>query len=123
MRAFYSGLIAGIVGGAWVFLYVYHSQILSGIPDPTASDWLNYLIYHVGIVGIFGGIFGIVYSKFYASVPGKGVIKSLVFGLMMGMLANIFTSTDNLLIWSLTSINEALELGVAWIIGFQKWIP
>lgn len=122
MRGFYAGLIAGIVGGTWIFIYVYHTQILSGLPDATPSDWLNYLIYHIGIVGIFGGIFGSVYSRFYDGVPGKGVIKGLVFGLMMGMLANIFTSTDILLLWSQTHVDSALEWGVAWIIGFQKWI-
>ena len=120
---FYSGLIAGIAGGAWIFIYVFYTQNLALLPEVATLDfWIDYMVYHVGIVGIFGGIFGLVYSKFYAGIPGKGVIKGLVFGLMMGILANIGYSTEQFLIWSLTGIELAFQLGVGWIIGFQKWI-
>jgi len=119
---FYPGLIAGMIGGTVAFLYVTLVHKWSNIPDVTTFDfWINYLIYHLGIQGIFGGIFGIIYSRFHNGVPGKGVVKGIVFGIIVALIANISYASHFLLLWSLTGIEKYYQWGLGYAEGFIKW--
>ena len=82
MRGFYAGLMAGIVGG--IALTSSHAMMtilgfgtfFTGAGVSISFDLLiNHLGYAVGSTGIFGGIFGIIYSKIYNIVPGKNICK------------------------------------------------
>jgi hypothetical protein len=120
MRGFYSGLIAGIIGGIALFLYVIITQHLSQLPDFTSLDfWLNYFIYQIGLQGIFGGIFGIMYSKFYNGIPGKSIVKGLVFGLIIFLLGNFAYGTLHLWI----GLSAANESHLAWGIDYFEGFP
>ena len=64
-----AGLIAGIIGGIGVNLARIVEAML-GLPTAiagmlTIETILYHLGYEIGQLGIFGLIFGIVYSKFY----------------------------------------------------------
>ena len=120
-RGFYSGLIGGFFAGIWIFVYVFLKGGWSTMPDVMSlSFWQDYFIVQCGIHAIFGGIFGLVYSRFYDGIPSKGVKKGLIFGLLIGMLVN-------LVFFSSTILHHLLEVKLlinwTWIEGFLKWIP
>ena len=87
MRGFYPGLIAGIIGGIVGSISIIIGtmiglpHILIGVPL-TFELMISHLGYNIGATGIFGGIFGIVYSKFYNGIPSEGLKKGIVFGLL-----------------------------------------
>jgi len=56
----------------------------------------------MGLVGIFGAIFGIFYSRFYPGLPSKGVKKGFIFSLIIGFFSNIWWTSSNFLKWLLT---------------------
>jgi hypothetical protein len=124
MRGFYSGLIGGFFAGIWIFVYVFLKGGWSTMPNVMSLEFLqDYFIFQFGMHGIFGCIFGVLYSKvFYNAIPSKGFKKGLVYGLLIGMWANLFTASNELLRWSLTGLDVYL-IGVNWIEGFLKWIP
>jgi len=122
MRGFYSGLIAGCIGGMGFSLYVIFFSLTAAIPDITSFDfWLNYFIYQVGVQGIFGGIFGIIYMKFYNGIPGKGAWKGLVFGLIIFLLGNFAHGTWNVLVGSLAGNEIHIAWGINYFEAFLIW--
>ncbi|MCW4033611.1 MAG: hypothetical protein NWF08_09515 [Candidatus Bathyarchaeota archaeon] len=78
-----SGLIAGIVLG--IFMEVF-SQIAISIGF--YEEWLRPLIINNFLVNIplfvfWGIVLGVIYSKVHSLIPGKGVLKGLVYGLFL----------------------------------------
>jgi hypothetical protein len=119
MRGFYSGFIAGMVGGTVIFIYVNLTSPITGMPDVTSFDfWLNYFIYQIGLQGIFGGIFGIMYSTFYNGIPGKVIVKGLVFGLIIFLLGNFAYGT-----WHLLLGLSGNEIHLGWGINYFEGFP
>ena len=85
---------------------------------------MNYFIYQIGYVAIFGGISGIFYSTFYNKIPGKGVKKGLIFGCIIGLFSNIWYAFGDILTWSFTGIEYYFTLSYAWTWGFVFiWLP
>jgi hypothetical protein len=124
-RGFYSGLIGGMVASLWVFVYAFLSgSFWITMYDITSLEfWFDYSVSQLGLTAIFGGIFGLIYSRFYNGIPGEGVKKGVVFGLIIGVLANIAgQATELLLGWLLTGVQEYFEYGIAWLGGSLKWI-
>ena len=124
-RGFYSGVIAGLFAGLYLFVNVVLSfVILAELPEVTSLDfWLDYLVFQLGIHSIFGGIFGLMYSKFYVGIPGKGVKKGLVFALILGLLSSIFPTTDRFYYYLITGLEIYRIWGLGWLQASLKWIP
>jgi len=90
------GIIAGLIAG---FIYGILSIITENI---LATIELAFMlsIYDLSkittieiIFGVFWGIiFGIIYSKAYNVIPGKAILKGLVFGLFLYFITNIRTA-------------------------------
>jgi len=125
MRGFYSGLIGGMVAGLWVIIWAIMVRYEAVFNALTSLElWINYLIFQIGVAGILGGVFGVVYSRFYRGIRGEDVKKSLLFGLIIAMLANVVISTDRLLHFLLLEgeHGQLLSEGVGWLLTSLKWI-
>lgn len=129
MRGLYSGLIAGCIGGVAITISMFTMTILgvytllSGIPL-TFELLISHLAYAIGQNGVFGAIFGIMYSKFHRGVPGKGLAKGLVFGLIVYLFTNINAASINFVVWLFTSSEYHLATITSWVVtGFFVWIP
>lgn len=128
MRGFYAGLIAGCIGGLVYTVSELLETILglpAGVPDLLT---FNILMIHLGYAipanGVYGGTFGIIYSKFYDGVPSKGVKKGFVFGLIIFFISNIFIASGNLLSWLLTGVEQYFLWSYSWAMGgFTIWLP
>ncbi len=127
MRGFYSGLIAGIVGGIILSVSMIATEVWvfgtwTAIYDKIISPELvmNYIIYHIGYAAIFGGIFGIFYSIFYNRIPGKGIKRGFIFGCMIGLLSNIWIAFGEFLTGLFTGIEIYYDnsFGWAWVFVF-----
>jgi hypothetical protein len=84
-------LVAGFIG-VIVFTIiataiVAYNAIIGGHAVTTVE---NIVKYQIAINIVWGAIFGILYPKFYKSIPGKGIWKGLVYGLMIYLLSNMY---------------------------------
>jgi len=86
-----SGLIAGffasIVGFVTSVIHVTNlglTYAFTPVPNPSITD-LARIELSLGI--IWGMIWGILYSKFHKSIPGKGISKSINFGLIIWLIS------------------------------------
>jgi hypothetical protein len=66
---------------------------------------------------IWGVIFGVVYSILYNSIPGKGVLKGLCYGILIWLIKDIAAGSYIALIGIGTNYALALIL-----VGFFMWI-
>jgi len=91
---FSAGIIAGFVGGVVAFILIIIGNI-TGIWVPfegALNDVVfltNQAVTHIGLNTIWGTIFGLIYSRFYDLIPGKGIWKGLYFGLLLFLIINI----------------------------------
>jgi hypothetical protein len=124
-RGFYSGIIGGMVAGIWTFIYIIFRRGFFILPEVMSLDFLlDFFVYQFGYAAIFGGIFGLIYSRFYGGIPGKGVMKGFVFGLLIVVLVHIVVgSTEPLLAWTLSGVQEYFEWSILWAETSLKWIP
>lgn len=92
MRGFYSGLIAGCIGGVVGLVFgLIGSMIglyeIASIPITYIAG--SFMLFSI----IFGGIWGLLFFRFYDSIPGVGITKGLLFGLMLWMLKDLMTGS------------------------------
>ena len=81
------GFIGGIVNAITATAIVVYNSIIGGYAVTTIE---NIVKYQIVINLTWGIIFGILYSKFCKSIPGKGIWKGLVYGLMLYFFSNIY---------------------------------
>ena len=125
MRGFRAGLIAGMVAGVVLSLgRVVETSF--GLPSAEVIltwDFMSaHIGYSVGVIGIFGGFFGIVYSKFYDGIPAKGVKKSLVYGLIVLLFTSLWAVSYNIILAFLTGMEIFLVWALAWGLVLHVWI-
>jgi len=129
MRGFYAGLIAGCVGGMGVTIIRILEVALSFpiIVYPYFLEFdmiINHLGYSISAHGIFGGIFGIIYLKFYNRIPSKGVKKGLIFGSIIFLIANLTWASSNFISWLFIGIEQSFIWAYEFLTaGFFIWIP
>jgi len=124
---FHAGLIAGMVGGLSVNIARIVESIL-GLPTAQIGLTFDFIIFHllteISITGIFGAIFGIIYSKFHDRIPGKRIKKGLVFGLLIYLLSNIFIASHFVLYGIFTSDESYFLWAGQWAYpGFVTLVP
>jgi len=92
-----AGLIAGIVAGI-AMVFIANIAFKVGItfwnlePPPTTSI-LNITIIEIANNIIWGIFLGIIYSRIQDLIPGKGVIKGLIFGLAYYAILSLRNAT------------------------------
>jgi hypothetical protein len=88
-----AGSIAGLIAG---IVMVFIANILPDLgltywylETPDAAPLVNPAIFEIVSNIIWGIFFGIIFSKVYDLIPGKGVFKGLIFGLVIYAFFNI----------------------------------
>jgi hypothetical protein len=118
------GAIAGVAAGIVAVACSYIFAISIGIFEPPGGSKIwdislirLFAVAHFSLDMIWSIIFGAVYAMLYGSIPGKGVVKGLYFGLLIWMIKDIAAGSYTALI--------ALEIDWAFaliLIGFFMWI-
>ena len=123
-----AGLIAGIIGAITINVATVIQAILgitTAVPGILSIDMmLSHLAYEIGQLGVFGSIFGILYSRFFDRIPSKGAKKGLIFGSIMYLFSNIYTASLNLLYGLFSGIGQYIQIsGLFVTTGFFCLIP
>jgi len=131
VRGFYAGLIGGCIGGFIYILFTIPETILElpGFIVETLdisefSNLIALLGYSIPANGIWGSIYGIVYSRFYDGVPGKGIKKGFVWGCIIAFISNILIAFWDFLLLLLTGREFFFIATYTWIeTGLVMWVP
>ena len=84
-----SGLIAGFVLAIVNEIFI-NIRILLGLYTPFVGSLItNNLVMNIPLFGFWGIVLGIIYSKVYNVLPRKGILKGLVYGLILYILVTI----------------------------------
>jgi hypothetical protein len=87
----YPGAIAGIVAGLSSFFL--STTIMNPILWPKLVADIGFLISQLGSIVLFnmawGIVFGILFAMFYDKIPKKGILKALIFSMVLFFLINI----------------------------------
>ena len=93
-----SGLVAGIVTGI-IGPFLHKTIVSMGL----FGSWWQPISLAAGVLEVFlplnliwGIILGVIYSKAYCMIPGKGISKGLFYGLILYFILAIRTSTFDL---------------------------
>jgi hypothetical protein len=110
-----AGVIAGLVGGisAVIFGGVGYYLGLYGLRVITVEEWSAYTII---LTIIYGTIFGVIYAIMYDSIPGKGILKGVMAGLLIWFIKDITTGIDLAIEREPVSV-----IAMIWV-GFFTWI-
>jgi len=95
-----AGLIAGLITGIVAFIQALIEFNLGipywALPPPPETPIIKIATTEIAINLIWGIIFGIIYSKAYDVIPGKGIRKGLVIGLFYYLVHWIRVTIFNL---------------------------
>jgi len=114
------GAVAGLIGGiAAIIAIIIGVNLGLWMPVPgilSATFLTTHHIFEVTIVILFGALFGVIYSRCYDSIPGKSIIKGLVYSMIIYLASSI---RIGVLLESYEYANKAIV--VLWL-GFFTWI-
>jgi len=127
VRGFYTGLLAGIIGGVPLPIFRIIEamiELYGAVPHLVTYDFLIFhLGYAVGLHGLLGAIWGVIYSILYDGIPGKGIKKGFVYGCIVFFISDIYIASTNLSLGLLTWIEEYFIWTSQWAVGgAQLWI-
>jgi hypothetical protein len=113
-----SGFIAGfiILGISWQFFV--NISLSIGLYESWFKPFLtNSLAVFIPYGIIFGVILGIIYSRVYYLIPGKGILKGLVFGFFLYIITAFRIETYVIPYGSdiLNSVGDLFDSSFAWI--------
>lgn len=116
------GAIAGFIIGIVFFIFGALFVRFEIIEPPVSLEiwrglYVLVILASISLGVIWGVIFGVVYSLLYNSVPGKGVLKGLCFGILIWLIKDIAAGSYIALIGIGTNYALALIL-----VGFFMWI-
>lgn len=107
-KGLYIGAFAGLVMGLAVFILNF--QIYNPLQYPRLAEDIGFLISQLGIHMFFnmvwGMVFGILFVRFYERIPRKGVLKGIIFS----MVIFFFTSFQ----WAILCLAFGSEYALFW---------
>jgi len=114
-----AGSIMGIVNFALgiMFAYIGVTEPLGGVWEIASSLAVLIALALLSLSVIWGTFFGAIYGRFFDNIPGKGVMKGLIFGLLVWIAKDVAAGSYVALIFMEISISINLIL-----IGFSMWI-
>ena len=92
------GIIAGLIAGAMAGIVplvsniVYSDMGINELKSPGTIILANEVIVNIGMNAIWGAIFGIIFAIFFNRIPGKGISKGLLIGVIYASLSVIRTT-------------------------------
>ncbi len=118
-----AGAIAGSIMGMVNFVLGYMLSYI-GVTEPLGGSWeiaqslLMLIVLALFSLSVIWGIFfGAIYGRFFDNIPGKGVMKGLVYGILVWIAKDVAAGSYVTLIFMATSISINLI-----IVGFFMWI-
>ena len=121
---FHAGAVAGVAAG---IAATAARAIEVALNLPTAVFFpgflrfdvvISHLVTEVGLNAIFGAVFGLVYLRFYDRLPGRGIKKGFVFGMLIYLVSNIHVAFYDLLYGLSGALLGLPGAGVYAYIGF-----
>ncbi|MCW4033109.1 MAG: hypothetical protein NWF08_06920 [Candidatus Bathyarchaeota archaeon] len=117
-----SGLSAGIIKALAAIIIGVPLSFKLGlpyywIPPPPTTPFSKIITNEFIINLIFGAIWGIIYSRAYRVIPGKGIMKGLIFGLFGYLIWHIRWVT------LFISYGDLSQVTLQIIYGIIVWIP
>ena len=102
---FTAGIVAGFVTAIltpiinFIFVVIGIVRPLGGreIWDPNMMLLWPFVIF--GLIVIWGTVFGVIYSKAYNIIPGKNLMKGLIYGLVIFLISNIRVTSFQIAFW------------------------
>ena len=121
-RGFFYGVIAGVgsgVVGTISWIIGMSLRIWEPIPSIlSATSLTTRLINEIVIAVAFGAIFGVLYSMYYDATPGKGILKGLVFGLLLFFISSVRFGFIGLAYYGMDAAIQVLWPGFFTLITF-----
>lgn len=118
------GAIAGVVVGivAFIFAYIFYMvfrvlEPLGGFEIWDPSLVMLFALANLSLGIIWGIIFSLIYSRLSNSIPGKGVLKGIYFGLLIWVVKDVAAGSYTVLIRTDVTWGIGLIVG-----GFFMWI-
>ena len=118
------GAIAGCAAGmiaavcSYIFFLVFRVvEPIGGFEIWSPSLSMLFALAQLSLGIIWGIIFSLIYSKLANSIPGKGVMKGVYFGLLIWVIKDVAAGSYTILIR--TDVSWGIGLIV---IGFFMWI-
>jgi hypothetical protein len=108
-----AGAVAGLVGSIVAIIFGVILCFVGWCPMPTSQSSVVMIIISI----IFGAIFGRIYEMVQRSIPGKGSMKGLNFGLLIWLICDIAAGAYVGLV-----INEVSTAIGLISFGFFTWI-
>jgi len=123
-----NSILAGAIAGAIIGIVNFTLGIILayiGVTEPLGGVWeiwdpSLYILAALALLSlsvIWGTFFGAIYARFLDNIPGKGVMKGLIFGLLIWIVKDVAAGSYVALIFMEISISINLI-----IIGFSMWI-
>jgi hypothetical protein len=130
ISGFYPGAIAGFLGGLTASIVAVSGPAIGlwtipGGPAELSFDfWLGQAGTHIFVNMLWGTIFGLMFPKVYELVPGKGILKGLVYGLTTYFITTFLLGTYIVPMsayaeaWIMFTVNVAGMFGTGFANGF-----
>jgi len=122
---FASGAIAGFFAGTLTIFGAIPYQLALGLQPATVLKDLPFTgTVHLGYNIIWAAVFGVIYTKFYDVIPGKGAKKGLVYGLIIYLMIALLPASYYLANGNFTQGNGYLLIGILYTVtyGFLQGI-
>jgi len=116
------GIIAGAICGiittlAFIIANLMRAPFNFVVSGALTTTFLTaHLLFEIIIQGTFGAILGIIYSMYYDATPGKGILKGLVYGLILYLIGGLYFGFLALVRYGLGERALSFALGNWWMI-------
>ena len=96
-----SGLIAGIVGGIvsiiTAIIFINSGLQHWNLPFPPIPSLMYIVAVTFSFAIIWGIVLGLFYSRFYDFIPGKNIVKGLIYGIILWLILSIRAVSFNVI--------------------------
>lgn len=119
-----AGIIAGIISGiianvAFIIANLLRAPMNIVVSGVLTSTFLTtHFIFELVVQGTFGAILAAIYSMYYDATPGKGVLKGLVYGLILYLIGGLYFGFLALVRYGLGECALTFALANWWMIFF-----
>jgi hypothetical protein len=92
-----AGLIAGFIGSIVAIISILIDFNLGfpffHLPPPPDTPISTIVLNEISVDLLWGAVLGIIFLRFYDAIPGKGILKGLVYGIILYLIYGIRTGT------------------------------